>query len=132
MNNIEIVFNELNYINKIDNYVLKIINIYDRFIISYDIYLRIPCITVNAIAKLSQLASDHPEYPCLSILLKKLTSIYSYSNGILLYVNNQSNKLISSCFYNPNSYTCLIHGECCKKKWKAFIEHEYPILYLTP
>jgi len=129
---IDNIFIKIANINNIDEYIAQIVYLYQRFIFNSDIYLRIPCITVNALAKLSQLASDYPRHLELRKILNQLVSVYSYSNGILLYVNNINKKSVSSCFYNPTCYQCLIHGDSCKKKWKAFIDHEYPLLYLTP
>ena len=127
---------QLNGINNTESYttvIQGISNLYSRMENKRDIYLRLPCLTVVALAQLSRIVYENSNIIELKLLLQRLQNIYSYTNGILLYASlSHDFTQTTTCAYNPTNGPCILHGNQCKKKWTAFVTHEFPTLFLTP
>ena len=135
-NEINIMNQQIKEITNAQNYVIvlqRILNLYSRMEYNKDIYLRLPCLTVAALAQLSRISCENSEITELQQLKYRLQTIYSYTNGILLYSSlSRDFTETTTCAYNPGNGPCILHGNACKKKWSTFLTHHYPILYLTP
>ena len=72
----------INEIAKAINHTLivqGIVNLYSRMDNKKDVYLRLPCLTVVALAQLSRIVCENSDISELQLLLHRLQTIYSYT-----------------------------------------------------